>query len=77
MDLWNGEHDRHDGHDDHEEVEAQCKQSRLADRHVVLRPAKVITPSSHRLESPLPLSAVKIAAEMATPNDAPSDEAIL
>ena len=41
------------------------------------RPAKVITPSSQRVDPASALSAVKIAAEMATPNDAPSDEAIL
>jgi hypothetical protein len=34
-------------------------------------------PSSQRIESFSALSAVKIAAEIATPNEAPSDEAIL
>lgn len=39
-------------------------------------PWKVITPAAQRPASVL-LSAVKIAAEIATPNAAPSDEAIL
>ena len=76
--LWHGEHDRHDGRDDHQQVERQCNQSRLADRHVVLPPGK----GDHAAQpltstSSLALSAVKIAAEIATPNDAPSDDAIL
>src|SRR6185503_19763255 len=38
--LRNGEHDRYDSRDDHDQVEAQCNQSHLANRHVVLSSGK-------------------------------------
>ena len=75
--LWNGEHDRDDRRDHHQQVEGQRDESRLADRDVVLTAGEGDHALSHWTESSLALSAVKIAAEIATPNDAPSDDAIL
>ena len=60
---------------DLEDTHAMIAASRTA--RLSWRPTKVITPASQETLSGFALSAVKIAAEIATPKAAPSEEAIL
>ena len=54
---------------------ANSAASRIA--RLSCRPVKLSTPAIQSTGPLSPLSVVKITAEMATPKDAPSDEAIL